>query len=63
MASMGSSDTISLTLNMENRSLNVNVINSSYNNVSNEQNFQFTAHRVSPFFACNSPYVSFSLVE
>jgi hypothetical protein len=49
----GFTDNISFTLNMEKRTLNVKV-NSDY---------QFTARRVSPFFACSSPYLCISLVE
>ena len=43
---------LSLTLDMENRTLNIQC-----------NNYQFSARRVSPFFACNSPYLSISLVE
>ena len=43
---------ISLTLDMEERRLFIR-----------ENNYQFSARRVSPFFACNSPYLSISLVE
>ena len=53
---------ICLTLNMEKQSLNVTV-NSSYCGSSQEQNYQFKARRVSPFFACSSPNVSISLVQ
>ena len=53
---------ISLTLNMEKQSLNVRVDNSNCYG-SKEQNYQFTARRVSPFFACSSPSVSISLVQ
>jgi hypothetical protein len=55
------SDTVFLTLDMEKRSLNVRV-NSTYFG-SSKQNYQFTARRVSPFFACNSPHFSITLVE
>ena len=48
---------LSLTLDMERNTLNVQGNNSGVNN------YQFSARRVSPFFACNSPYVSISLVE
>ena len=48
---------LSLTLDMEQSTLNVQ------GNYSGVNNYQFSARRVSPFFACNSPYVSISLVE
>jgi hypothetical protein len=57
----GSAD-ISFNLDMEKRTLNVKVINSSrYGSSTNS--YQFTARRVSPFFACSSPGMSISLVE
>jgi hypothetical protein len=56
----GSAD-ISFNLDMEKRTLNVKV-NSSLNG-SSTNSYQFTARRVSPFFACNSPGLSISLVE
>jgi hypothetical protein len=52
---------ISLTLDMEKRTLNVKV-NSDYYGFSS-YDYQFTARRVSPFFACSSPGVRISLVE
>jgi hypothetical protein len=52
---------ISFTLDMEKRTLNVKV-NSDYCG-SSTYNYQFTARRVSPFFACCSPGMSISLVE
>jgi predicted phosphatase len=54
----GRSDNISLTVDMEKRTLNVKV-----NSNSSTNNYQFTARRVSPFFACWSPHLSISLVE
>ena len=51
---------LSLTLDMENRTLKIqedNVGQSGYNR------YQFSARRVSPFFACHSPNMSISLVE
>jgi hypothetical protein len=59
---VGYGDDISLTLDMEKRKLNVKV-NSTYSGSSTINNYQVTARRVSPFFACNSPYASISLVE
>jgi hypothetical protein len=56
----GYNDDISLTLDMEKRTLNVKV-NSNYYGFSS--NYQFTARCVSPFFACSSPGVRISLVE
>ena len=53
-------DNISLTLDMEKRSLNISV-NTGYGSYW-DQNFQFTAHRVSPFFASSSPNVTITLV-
>jgi hypothetical protein len=52
---------ISFTLDMEKRTLNVKVNSSRYG--SSSDSYQVTARRVSPFFACNSPYTSISLVE
>ncbi|CAB4000814.1 tripartite motif-containing 3 isoform X1 [Paramuricea clavata] len=52
---------ISFTLDMEKRTLNVKVNSSRYGSSSNS--YHVTAHRVSPFFACSSPYTSISLVE
>jgi hypothetical protein len=54
-------DTISFTLDMGKRTLNVKV--HSYYYGSSTENYQFTARRVSPFFACSSPRLSISLVE
>jgi hypothetical protein len=54
-------DDISFTLDMEKRTLNVKV-NSDYYG-SSTISYQFTARRVSPFFACSSPYLSIILVE
>jgi hypothetical protein len=54
-------DNISFNLDMEKRTLNVKV-NSSYDG-SGTNSYQFTARRVSPFFACNSRNVIISLVE
>jgi hypothetical protein len=54
-------DDISFTLDMEKRTLNVKV-NSSLNGPSTNS-YQFTARRVSPFFACSSPRLSISLME
>jgi ABC-type molybdate transport system substrate-binding protein len=56
----GINNDISLTLDMEKRTLNVKV-NSGYYG-SRALAYQFTARRVSPFFACGSPYTSISLV-
>ena len=52
---------IFFNLDMEKRTLNVKV-NSNLDG-SSTNSYQFTARRVSPFFACNSPGVSISLVE
>jgi hypothetical protein len=57
----GYNDDISLTLDMEKRTLNVKV-NSNYDGFSSND-YQFTARRVSPFFACSSPNVRISLLE
>jgi hypothetical protein len=57
----GLSDDISFTLDMEKRTLNVKVNSSRYG--SSSDSYQFTARRVSPFFACSSLYMSISLVE
>jgi hypothetical protein len=54
-------DDISFTLDMEKRTLNVKV-KSSYDGPST-YSYQFTARRVSPFFACSSPDLFISLVE
>ena len=54
-------DRIYLTLDMEKKSLNVLI-----DTTTNEfwaQDFEFTAHDVSPFFSCSSANVSISLVE
>jgi hypothetical protein len=56
----GLNNDISLTLDMEKRTLNVKV-NSGYYG-SRALAYQFTARRVSPFFACGSPYTSINLV-
>ena len=58
----GYCDDISLTLDMEKRTLNVKV-NSTYSGSSTINNYQVTARRVSPFFAFSSPYLSISLME
>jgi hypothetical protein len=52
---------ISLTLDMEKRTLNVKVHSSLDGSSTNS--YQFTARRVSPFFACSSRDVIISLVE
>jgi hypothetical protein len=57
----GYNDDISLTLDMEKRTLNVKVNSDYYGFSSND--YQFTARRVSPFFACSSSGVRISLVE
>jgi hypothetical protein len=57
----GHSDDISLTLDMEKKTLNVMVNSGCYGSCAN--NYLFTARRVSPFFACDSPGVRISLVE
>ena len=57
----GGSDVISLTLDMEKRTLNVKV--KSYRGSRSTNNYQFTARRVSPFFACSSTGLYISLVE
>ena len=56
----GCTDHIYLTLDMEKRSLNVLITTTDE---SWAQDFEFTAHHVSPFFSCSSPNVSISLVE
>ena len=58
----GRSDDIYLNLDMEKRTLNVTVYRSRYG-TSTINNYQVTARRVSPFFACSSPYLSISLME
>jgi hypothetical protein len=55
-------DYVSLTLDMEKRTFNVKV-NSRNHGSSTNTNYQFTARRVSPFFACNSPRLPITLVE
>ena len=57
----GYHDIISLTLDMEERSLSVSVT-TEYGEYW-DQNCQFAAHRVAPFFASSSPNVTISLVE
>ena len=57
----GDSFDISLTLDMEQRSLNISDLSVPWG--TNVCNYQFTACRVSPFFACSSPLLSMSLVE
>ncbi len=63
----GCIENISLTLDMENRTLNIQVTNTRAkrrpNHATNAKNYQFTACRVSPFFACSSPDLCISLVE
>ena len=59
----GYSDTVFLTLDMEKRLLNVRANSTSFCSTPTEQNYQFTARRVSPFFACSSPHFSITLVE
>jgi hypothetical protein len=55
-------DDISFTLDMEKRTLNHVKVNSDrYDSSTNS--YQFTARRVSPFFACNSPDLIICLVE
>jgi hypothetical protein len=54
-------DVISFTLDMEKRTLNVKV-HSSYEG-SGTNSYQFTARRVSPFFACSSRGLFINLVE
>jgi hypothetical protein len=56
-----SQNDISFTLDMEKRTLNVK-FNSSRRG-SSTNSYQFTARRVSPFFACSSPSLYISLVE
>jgi 5'(3')-deoxyribonucleotidase len=58
----GGSADISFNLDMEKRTLYVK-FNSSYDGSSTTISYQFTARRVSPFFACSSPGLSFSFVE
>jgi hypothetical protein len=58
---VGATDDISFNLDMEKRTLNVKF--SSYYGSSTTNSYQFTARRVSPFFACSSPGMSISLVE
>jgi hypothetical protein len=59
----GSLYDISFNLDMEKRTLNVKVVNSShYVSTSTTNSYQFTARRVSPFFACNSPGLIIRLV-
>ncbi|CAB4010685.1 tripartite motif-containing 45-like [Paramuricea clavata] len=55
-------DDISFTLDMEKRTLNVKV-NSSRRGYNTTNSYQFTARRVSPFFACSSPLLFINLVE
>jgi hypothetical protein len=57
----GYGDDISFTLDMEKRTLNVKV-NSSLNG-SSTNSYQFTARRVSPFFACSSPALFIYLMD
>jgi hypothetical protein len=54
-------DDISFNLDMEKRTLNVKVNSSRRDSSTNS--YQFTARRVSPFFACSSPFLRISLVE
>jgi hypothetical protein len=58
----GSAD-ISFTLDMEKRTLNVEVNSGRLYSSTGTNSYQFTARRVSPFFACSSPALSISLVE
>jgi hypothetical protein len=57
----GGSADISFNLDMEKRTLNVKVISGL--NGPSTISYQFTARRVSPFFACSSPGLSISLME
>ena len=52
---------ISFTLDMENKTLKVE--DDSRNRGHSVSDYQFTARRVSPFFACNSPNMNISLVQ
>ena len=54
---------ISLSLDMEKKTLNVMVDLQNYGRSRCVKSHRFTAQRVSPFFACSSPYLSISLVE
>ena len=52
---------ISFTLDMENKTLKIEV--NSRNRGHSVSDYQFTARRVSPFFACNSSNMTISLVQ
>jgi hypothetical protein len=55
---------INFTLDMEKRTLNVKFVNPRYcNSGGSGTNYQFTARRVLPFFACSSANLSISLME
>ena len=57
------SSEICLSLDMEKRTLKVMVSSDNYGGSQCVKNCQFTAQRVSSFFACSSPYMSLNLVE
>jgi hypothetical protein len=55
---------INFTLDMEKRTLNVKVVIPRYGNSGDRStDYQFTARRVLPFFACSSATLSISLME
>ncbi len=58
----GRIENISLTLDMEKKTLNIQVTRPGMHGTS-RKNYQFTAPCVSPFFACRSPDLCISLVE
>ncbi len=58
----GRIENISLTLDMEKKTLNIQVTRPGMHGTSSK-NYQFTAPCVSPFFACRSPDLCISLVE
>ena len=58
---IGARDDISFNLDMEKRTLNVKVNSSRRGSSTNS--YQFTARRVSPFFACSSPNLIIRLEE
>jgi hypothetical protein len=54
----GNSANISLTLDLEKRTLSI-----TDHDLGTVNNYEFASRRVSPFFACHSPYVTIRILE